>query len=145
METIKVTGAELYQLRALLAGLVMTQQVKEGEPAKPPITVFTGILNEPGVPEGTKRAANKALRLINAEIADIEKQRQEIQSYTEDGLSEDELVAKKLTKDNEMLAEQVEFTTELIDFSKIEHLTFAPVEGQKIPPDYSFLYDKLFK
>lgn len=137
METVKATVKELYQLRALLDGL-STTKTEEG---KEPITteIVRGMIHEIGVPETTKRAAYKALRIINAELTPIQEQQQAL--FKVKGDDQVELTTEQLetakTAEQTLLNDTVEFQVELIDFSKIEN--------QSLTNNYGFLYEKLFK
>lgn len=137
METIKVTITELYELRALLDGFAILRPSKvEGEsPTKE--VLYTGLIHEKGVTEGTKRQALRAKQVINRELESIEAQRKDIQAYTEEGLSEEGLKAKIAQKDRELLAEAIEISVEKMDFQRLEDLSLSM--------DYGVLYEKLFK
>lgn len=136
MATVKCSIAELYELQAQLGGVTITQKV-EGKD-EPQITLqYTGILNEKGVTEGTKRGVLKNLRVLDTETETITKQRKEIAAYTEEGKTPEELIEIIKAKDAEVLASEIEFETELIDFSKIKDLAFSM--------NYQIAYEKLFK
>jgi len=134
MTTIKVKVVELYELQAQLGGVKITQKIED----KDVVTLeYKGILNEKGVTEGTKRAVLKDLRVINTEIETLNKQRQEIAAYAEEGKTPEELAEIIKAKDAELISQDVEIDIELIDFSKIQDLVFSM--------DYDFTYNKLFK
>lgn len=130
MAKVEAKVAELYELRALLAGLSKTTPGVAGEPPVQTVLV-TGLLNENGVTEGFKRGVYKAIRILSDELAPVDKQRKTIQESVD--YNQDE----KESKDKEVLDSAVEFEVELLDFSKIENLSFSM--------NYNTLYEKLFK
>ena len=133
METVKCKVRDLYELRAQLNGFSVQQTTNAGaakEEVKT-IPIYTGFIHEKGITEGMKRLANKSLKAINEELTPIEKQRKELAENKD--LSKDEINSK----DNEILDGDVEFQTQLMDFSKVEDLSLSM--------NYEFLYEKLFK
>jgi len=136
MEQIELSIVELYELRALLDGFAIIKPAKEGEEPKRE-AIYPGFISEKGITEGTKRQIRKASKVLNEELKTIEEQRQEIRNYKEEGLSEEELKAKILAKDQEVLNDKVKFMVEKLDFQRIEDLTLSM--------DYGLLYEKLFK
>lgn len=138
METVKCTVSQAYELRALLLGLQLRNDKGEVQ------QIYPGFVTEKGISEGMKRIAHKAARVITTELEAIDKQRKEITEFkpepTEGDIVEhsaEELTKIRNAKDQELLAEELEFEVEQPDFSKIENLSLSF--------DYSALYEKLFK
>lgn len=73
--------SELYEIRAELLGFSIQEENKVKQ-------IYLGFVNEKGVTEGTKRIANKIGKRIADELAEIDKQRQEIKKFGE--LTEEE-------------------------------------------------------
>lgn len=131
MEKVKVGDRELlvrdlYEIKALILGFIHNGKV-----------IYSGLINERGLTEGTKRVATKIAKQIATELQAIEKQREDIAKYVEEGKSEDELKEIRSAKDNELLNDPIELSVEKLDFAKIENLTLSG--------NYQFLYDTVFK
>lgn len=107
METIKVTVLELFSIRNLLMGIECT-----------------GFINEVGITEGTKRKANKALKIIIDELAPIGKQLDEIRA-TDDKV-----------KESELLSDVVSISLEKLDFKHVENVSLSG--------NYQLMYDTIF-
>lgn len=135
MEQTTLQVKDLYELRAKALGFQIMSKDKEGKQTTQVLCL--GFINEPGLPEGVKRGIYKACKMIEDEITLIDKQRKDIQAYTEEGKTTEELEACRSMKDSELLDELTEITIEKIDFKRVENLTLSE--------NYQFLYDKLFK
>lgn len=107
METIKITVLELFLVRNLLTGIECH-----------------GFINEVGITEGTKRKANKALKIILEELTPIYKQLDEIRS------KEDK------AKESELLSDVVSVSLEKLDFKQVENVSLSH--------NYQVLYDTIF-
>jgi hypothetical protein len=108
MEKIKVTVLELFIIRNFITG----------------INELKGFVNEAGLTEGTKRKANKVLRIVNQELEPIGKQLEEIRAE------------KNQEKEADLLKDECEIEIEKLDFKLIENLSLSC--------NYEFLYEKIF-
>lgn len=126
MEKIELSGYELYELSAMISGLRVGEDVK-----------FLGFVNEKELTEGTKRFAARINKKLVDELEILNKQRNLIQSYTEENKSDDEIKAIKIKKDSELMNEKIIVEVEKLDFSKVENV--------KLSENYQFLYEKIFK
>jgi len=125
MEQLELSGYELYELLATIRGI-------NNEGAS-----FLGFVNEKDLTEGTKRLAARVAKTIAEEIETLNKQRIEIQNYTEDTASEEELKSIKVLKDSALMKEKIKINIEKLDFAK--------VENSKLSENYQLLYEKIFK
>ena len=126
MAEITATVQELFEMRALILGWQVDGQ-----------QVIPGFAREAALTEGTKRRATKIGRILEKEVAAIQKQLEEIGEYKEEGLSEEELEKVKDEKRKELLADPVTIgNIELLDFTKIEDVVLSY--------PYNLLYEKIF-
>ena len=140
MEKIKLKVSELYQLRAELSGLSVTSTGQ---------VLIKGFVNESGnhklgikgITEGTKRIANRDLKLINNELSEIDKQRILIQKWIqpedeEPKMTDEELKKYREDKEKELMEDSLEIELEKLDSSKLDDLCF---EG-----NYPLIQEKLY-
>lgn len=107
METIKITVLELFLIRNLLMGIECH-----------------GFVNELALTEGTKRKANKALKIIIDELKPI-------------GIQLDKIREEKdVAKESDLLADVISFSLEKIDFKFVENVSLSN--------NYQLLYDNIF-
>lgn len=125
MEQIELTGFELYELQAQLAGI------------KQDSFNFTGFLNEKGLTEGTKRLASRSHKKLIEELKLLNESRLAVQN--KEFLDKDEETIKniKIKEDSELMSDKIKIEIEKLDFTKIENLSLSE--------NYQFLYEKLFK
>lgn len=124
METIELSGFELYELVAQINGIK-----NEGNS-------FLGLVNEK-ITQGTKRYASRIAKKAIEELQTLNERRLELQSFKEEGKSEEELKQIIIQKDTELMNDKIKMEIEKLDFSKIE--------DQILTENYTFLYDKIFK
>lgn len=128
MEDISLKVVDLYELKALALGFDLVT-VKDGKEERQ--NVVQGFINEPGVPEGVKRAINRIGRQMDEETKTINEQRQKI-------AVDETLTQESKTKlDQELLSDVITLRIDKADFSKIENLS--------LKNNYQLLYDKIFK
>lgn len=140
MEKIKLTVTEWYQLRAELSGLSITSTGQ---------VLLKGFINESGnqklgikgITEGTKRIANRALKFINSELTEIDKQRIAIKNWVqpedeEEKMNDEALKKYRDEKEKELMEDLLEIELEKLDSSKLDDLCF---EG-----NYPLIQEKLY-
>jgi hypothetical protein len=125
METIELTGFELYELIAQINGF------------KNEASSFVGLNNEKNVTQGTKRYASRIAKKIVDEIKTLNERRVEISEYKDESMSEEALKQHIIQKDTELMNDKIKLEIEKLDFSKVEDCILSE--------NYTFLYDKIFK
>lgn len=125
MEEVSLSIYELYELRAQLNGFQDR---------------YVGFINEKGISEGVKRLSYKALKLVNDELTEIEKQRTAITEEAAKDLNEDEAVIAKQKADAKFLDDSIENPIKLL----IQKLDFKKIEDLTLSSQYQLLYDKFF-
>lgn len=125
METIELTGFELYEVIAQINGI------------KNDGISFVGLVNEKSITQGTKRFAARIAKKLTEELQILNERRVEIQSFTEEGKLEEELKQIRVQKDTELMTDKIKVEIEKLDFSKVEDCILTE--------NYTFLYEKIFK
>lgn len=125
MEQIELTGYELYELQAQLAGI------------KYDSFKFTGFLNEKGLTEGTKRLSSRIHKNLVEEIKILNDSRLAVQDKEYPDMDEPSIKNIRIKEDSELMNDKIKIDVEKLDFSKVENLSLSE--------NYQFLYEKLFK
>lgn len=131
MTPVKFTTHELYDAQALIMGF----KDSKGN------VLIPGFVNESNAPEATKRAVYRSYKAIKTALSIVDEQRLSVANYTQEGLSDDDIIKVRKQKDDEIVLDPtpISVPVDLIDFKS------AFKNGESLSYNYQFLYEKLFK